>query len=173
MKHGGRGRRGWKKLHLGVDRSGAIVAHTLTDGNADDVPTGLKLIDAVDGDISSVTGDGAYDTIAIYEAAAARGATVVVPATITLAVSRRKPRASLRDRTIRRVNQVGRRRWKKESGYHRQARMENAFFRYKSIIGDRLRARHSKAQDAEVLIGCNILNRMTELGRPASFAIGP
>jgi len=150
-----------------------IVAHTLTDGNADDAPTGLKLIDAVNVDISSVTADGAYDTIAIYEAAAVRGATVVIPPTKTAAVSRRRPRSSLRDHTIQRVKQVGRRRWKKESGYHRQARVENAFFRYKSIIGDRLRARHSKAQDAEALIACNILNRMTELRRPASFAIGP
>ena len=173
VKHGGRGRRGWKKLHLGVDRSGAIVAHTLTDGNADDAPTGLKLIDAVDGDIASVTGDGAYDTIAIYEAADVRGAKVVVPPTIMAAVSPRRPRSSLRDHTVRRVRQIGRRRWKKESGYHRQARVENAFFRYKSIIGDRLRARHSKAQDAEALIACNILNRMTELGRAASFAVGP
>ena len=172
VKYGGRGRRSWKKLHLGVDRSGAIVAHRLTDGNADDAPTGLKLINAVDGDISSVTADGAYDTIAIYEAADVRGAKVVVPPTITAAVSRRRPRSSLRDHTIRRVKQIGRRRWKKESGYHRQARAENAFFRYKSIIGDRLRARHSKSQDAETLIACNILNRMTELGRPASFAIG-
>jgi|TARA_B100002003_G_scaffold229973_1_gene239765 hypothetical protein len=71
------------------------------------------------------------------------------------------------------VKHGGRGRWKKESRYHRQARVENAFFRYKSIIGDRLRSRHSKAQDAEALFACNILNRMTELGRPASFAIGP
>ena len=173
VKHGGRGRRGWQKLHLGVDGSGAIVAHTLTDGNADDAPTGLVLIETVDAEISCVTADGAYDTVAIYEAAAVRGARVVVPPTITPAVSRRRPRSSLRDRAIRRVKQIGRRRWKKESGYHRQALVENAFFRYKSIIGDRLRARHSKAQDAEALIACNILNRMTELGRPASFAIGP
>ncbi len=26
VKHGGKGKRGWKKLHLGVDRSGVIVA---------------------------------------------------------------------------------------------------------------------------------------------------
>ena len=173
VKHGGRGRRGWKKLHLGVNGSGAIVAYVLTNGNADDAQTGLTLIDGVDGDISSVTADGAYDTVAIYQAADVRGATVIVPPTITAAVSRRRPRASLRDRTIRRVKQIGRRRWKQESGYHRQAHVENAFFRYKSIIGDRLRARHSKAQDADALIACNILNRMTELGRPASFAIGP
>ncbi len=85
---------------------------------------------------------------------------------------RRRPRSTARDRTITRVKEVGRRRWKKESGYHRQARVENAFFRYKSIIGDRLRARHPKAQEAEALIACNILNRMTEFGRPASNAIG-
>ena len=64
------------------------------------------------------------------------------------------------------------RQWKKESGYHCQGTVENAFFRYKSIIGDRLRARHSKAQEAETLIACNILNEMTALGRPASYAIG-
>ena len=74
-------------------------------------------------------------------------------------------------RTIRKVKEIGRRRWKKESGYHRQARAENAFFRYKSIIGDRLRARNSNAQKTEALIACNILNRMTNLGRPKSYAI--
>jgi hypothetical protein len=30
---------------------------------------------------------------------------------------------------------MGRRRWKKESGDHRQARVENTFFRYKSVTG--------------------------------------
>ncbi len=38
------------------------------------------------------------------------------------------------------------------------------------------RAWHSKAQEAETLIACNILNGMmngmTALGRPASYAIG-
>ena len=50
-------------------------------------------------------------------------------------MTRRRPRASPRDRTVTRIKKVGRRQWKKESGYHRQARVENAFFRYKSIIG--------------------------------------
>ena len=117
MKHGERGTRGWKKLHLGVDGSGAFVARLLTDGIADDAKT------------------------AIYEAAGARGATVVVPPTKTAAVSRRGPRPSVRDRTIMTVKQIGRRRWKTESGSHRRARVENAFFRCTSIIGDRLRTR--------------------------------
>ena len=72
---------------------------------------------------------------------------------------------------VMKVKENGRRRWKKESGYHQQARAENAFFRYKSIVGDRFRARDLRAQAAEASIACNILNRMTELGRPASVAV--
>ena len=118
-----------------------IVAHALTHSQADDATTGSTLIDAVDGDLASVTGDAAYDTVAFYDAASARGADVVVPPTKTSRVSRRRPLSSARDRTIKKVKQIGRRQWKKTSGYHRQARVENAFFRYKSIIGAGLRAR--------------------------------
>ncbi len=59
-----------------------------------------------------------------------------------------------------------------EAGYHRQARVENAFFRYKSTLGGRRRGRTRAAQDVESVLACNVLNRMTERGRPESFAIG-
>ena len=95
-KYGGRGRRGWKKLHLGVDGSGVIVAHALTDANVDDATTGVVLIEAVAGDVSRVTADAAYDTIAFYESAGARDAQVVVPPATTATVSRRGPRSSAR-----------------------------------------------------------------------------
>ena len=108
----------------------------------------------------------------MYETAGVRGATVVVPPKRTAPVFRRRPRSVARDRTISRLQEIGRRRWKKEAGYHRQARVENAFFRYKSIIGDRLCARHSEAQEAEAAIACNILNCMTTLGGPVSVAFG-
>ena len=63
------------------------------------------------------------------------------------------------------------REWQKESGYRQQARVENSFFRYKSVFGGGLKARHSKAQRREAAIGCHILNRMAELGRPSSYAL--
>ena len=171
-KHGRRGIRGWKKLHLGVDGSGVIVAHALTGGHVDDATTALDLIDKVEGDVSCLTADAAYDTRGIYEAAGARGATVVIPPTRTATVSGRRPRSPARDRTIRQVQQAGRRQWKKDSGYHQQARVENAFFRYKLIIGESLRARSRAGQETEAILACNILNQMTQLGRPASYAIG-
>ena len=55
-KHGGRRRRGWKKRHLGVDRSGVIVARALTEASVDDATTGITLIEAVDGALGQVTG---------------------------------------------------------------------------------------------------------------------
>ena len=172
VKHGGRGRRGWKKLHLGVDRSGVIVARALTEASVDDATTGITLIEAVDGALGRVTADAAYDTIGFYEAAGARGATVVVPPTSTARVSRHGPRSSARDHTILAVQERGRRRWKQMSGYHGQARVENAFFRYTSIIGDGLRACSPAGRRTEVVLACNILNQMTGLGRPMSYRIG-
>ena len=171
-KHGGRGRRGWRKLHRGVDQSGAILVHTLTEATGDDATTALDLLTAVEGPLVRITADAASDTVAVYETATVRGATVVIPPARTATVSGHGPRSPARDRTITVVKQLGRRRWKKTSGYHRQSRVENTFFRYTSIIGDGLRARSPTGQGSEVVLGCEILNRMTELGRPVSYRIG-
>ena len=170
-KHGGRGKRGWRKLHISVDRAAMIRAQVLTNSSGDDATTGIKIIKKTKGKLSSVTGDAAYDTVAIYEEARSRGARVIVPPTRTASVSIRKPRSAVRDRTIQRDAKIGRRRWKKESGYHRQGVVENAFFRYKSMLGDKLHARGLAAQKVEAAIGCKILNRLLILGRPRSVAI--
>jgi len=171
-KHGKKGKRGWKKLHLGVDRAGVIVAQILTDGNADDAATAPELLGQLEGKLSEFIADTAYDSRPVYEAATARGAAVVIPPRNDATVGGRSGMpCAARDRTVERIREVGRRHWKKESGYHRQGTVENAFFRYKSMIGDRLRARHLKSQRAEALLACNALNRMFELGRPESKAI--
>ena len=148
-----------------------IAAHVLTDATVDDATVGIALVGAAAGDIASVTADAAYDTVAFYEAASARHAQVVVPPMRTAKVSRHGPRSSVRDRTISDVETLGRREWQKASGYPRQARVENAFSRYKSIIGDGLRARSVSGRDVEASLACRILNQMTAPGRPESHAI--
>ena len=59
---------------------------------------------------------------------------------------------------------------RKAEGFLRSV-VENTFFRYKTIIGHKLRARHPPTQKAEAIIACNILNRMIALGKPEAFAI--
>jgi len=61
--------------------------------------------------------------------------------------------------------------WGKESGAHRQAQAENGMYRYKRIIGDRLRALHCEAQKREALIAVGVINRMTALGMPESVKV--
>ena len=88
-KHGRRGRRGWKKLHLEVDHAGVIVAQALTASAVDDASTGIELIETIASSARTVTADAAYDTLAFYETANTRGTTVVVPPAKTAKLSRR------------------------------------------------------------------------------------
>ena len=104
-----------------------ILVHTLTEATGDDATTALDLLTAVEGPLVRVTADAAYDTVAVYETARARGATVVIPPVRTATVSGHGPRSPARDRTITWVKTLGRRQWKKASRYHRQGRVENTF----------------------------------------------
>ena len=80
---------------------------------------------------------------------------------------------SQREEALERIRVVGRRQWQKESGYRQQSRVENGFFRYKSVLGGGLRARNSDAQKREAMIGCHTLNQMAEPGRSKSYAVAP
>lgn len=62
--------------------------HALTEATVDDATTAITLIGAIHSDVASVTADTAYDTIAFYDTASARGASVVVPPAKTATVSR-------------------------------------------------------------------------------------
>lgn len=173
-KHGKRGLRGWRKLHVGVDENGVIVAEVLTDSTTDDATVVPSLVDQVEGEIERFTGDGAYDKKAICEAFIPRGATVVVPPARTAIKSGGDTLAGqARDAAVARIRQVGKRQWRKETGHHLRARAENTFFRYKRLLGGRLRARDAVGRRVEARLACNILNRMLEFGAARSCSIGP
>ncbi len=59
-------RRQWRKLHVGVDEDGFIVAATLTKSSEDDPSTVPELVEQVDSPIRRFTADGAYDTRSVY-----------------------------------------------------------------------------------------------------------
>ncbi len=174
-KHGAKGRRIWRKLHIGVDGDGFIVASSLTRSCADDARQVPGLLDQVRNELERFTADGAYDKKQVYEALSARQErpmSVVIPPMRGATLSSSQDRATAwRNANVTTMEVHGRRRWRKESGYYRQSGVENGFFRYKRIIGDRLRAIDFEAQKREALIGCAVLNRMSELGMPVSIAV--
>ncbi|MGQ9651937.1 MAG: transposase [Phycisphaerae bacterium] len=103
---------------------------------------------------------------------AARGAEALIPpwrnARVWRHGNRDGPRL-MRDEHLRRIRQVGRRRWRLESGYSRRSLAETAFGRIKGIFGDRLRSRVFKNQETEGLLKVRALNIMTMLGMPDSY----
>ncbi len=171
-KHGTHGTREWRKLHVGVDGRGFIVAHCLTESRVDDASVVSELLSQASGSIDRFTADGAYDKTAVYDLLTERGAEVVVPPTKNARVSRScAAGARARNATVESVRELGRTEWKKETGYHQQARVENAFYRYKQLIGGLLRSRNIQAQATEVRLAVNVLNRMLELGASRSEPI--
>ena len=97
---------------------------------------------------------------------------MVPPSKKAVVSGRDTPAGRGRDAAVARIREVARRQWKKEAGYHQQGRAENTFFRYKRLVGCHLRARDPAAQKVEVRLGCNVLNRMLELGAARSVAVG-
>jgi hypothetical protein len=174
-QHGYSQRRTWRKLHLGIDESsGEIVTAVMTGNDVSDGEVIEDLLDQVEGEISQVSADGAYDHKDCYIAIRNRGATATIPPRSGARIwqhGNSKGERLCRDENLRRCRKDGRAKWKKESGYHRRSKAENSFFRYKTIIGSTLRARKFANQATEAFIGCLILNKMLETGRPDSYVI--
>jgi hypothetical protein len=173
-KHGERGRRTWRKLHLAVNPdTNEILASALTSNEMGDSSMVGPLLEQIQSPMSSVTADGAYDGEPVYRAIAARQPqlppTVIIPPRATAvpsAVMNTAP--SRRDRHIQIIQEKGRRGWEKAVGYGKRSLVETGMFRYKTLIGPTLRARKLAAQKVEARVACSVLNRMTQLGTPIS-----
>lgn len=176
-KHGkdAKRRRVWRKAHLAVDADSHLIRAAVATDNAVADGTALPaLLGQVDGEIASVGGDGGYDWRSCYEAITARGAKAVIPprrGAVIWQHGNRKADPLDRDEALRLIRRRGRAEWKRQSGYHIRSLAETAMARLKGIFGDRLSTRLDAAQEAETLLRCAALNRMTELGMPKTQAV--
>jgi hypothetical protein len=78
---------------------------------------------------------------------------------------------SQRDRHIRLIAEKGRMAWQRATGYGRRSLAETTVGRYKAIIGPKLRARTLSAQQGEVAIAAEVLNRMIRVAKPISMRV--
>jgi Transposase DDE domain len=176
-KHGQRSRRTWRKLHLAVNPdSGEILASELTSNEVGDLSMVGPLLNQMQSPITSVTADGAYDAEPVYRAIAERQpdsppAVIIPPRATAVPSSVMDTAPSWRDRHLQIIQEKGRRGWQKAVGYGKRALVETAMFRYKTLIGPKLRARTLATQQTEARIACSVINRMTQLGMPVSQRI--
>jgi transposase len=174
-KHGGQGRRTWRKLHLAVDPdTGEILASELTTTAEGDASLVGPLLDQISCPITSVTADGAYDGDPVYRVVAQRdpATAVIIPPRSTAVPSNTAETApTRRDQHLQIIQERGRRGWQKAVNYGRRSLGEVAMMRYKTLLGRRLHARTLPTQKTEAAAACKVINVMTHLGMPVSQRI--
>jgi len=122
-KHRMSRQRTWHELHLGIDeRTKEIVAVELTGSRVHNSQRLPALLEQIPNPIEQVSGDGAYDTRACYEAVLQRGATpVFIPRRTAHPCPTQDPTGwrAARHGILQQIAVHGRSTWRNLSGYTR------------------------------------------------------
>lgn len=181
-KHGWGKRRTWRKIHLGVDeKTGEITALVLTDNKTDDASVLKELVaDTFDQgvDINKVGADGAYDTYECWDTLVEAEIEPIIPPRENAQFQLDKeglPTDHPRNKALEIIDEggqeVNRKGWKIQSGYHRRSISENAFFRWKTILGEKMYAREFENQKTEAAIKAAVLNKFIQIAAPKAVKV--
>lgn len=175
-QHGYAKRRTWRKLHLSVDAdSQEIQAVVLSGPELDDAGAVPELFDQMTQRVEQLSADGSYDKRKVYEACAREGiGRVFIPPRRDARIWQHgnyKAVPLARDENLRRIRKIGRKKWKRESGYHKRSLAETAIYRFKTSFGPHLQAKKLPQQEAEAKVKCAALNRMAHLGMPDTYRV--
>lgn len=173
-KHGASYRRQWRKVHLGIDAETMdIRAIEVTTNAIGDAPTLPDLLVQIPKDekILSVGGDGAYDTKKCHAVIAKHGADPVIPVRRNgKPWTKDGPGVDARNEALRAIKRLGRKIWKKWSGYHRRSLVETKMHCFK-LLGHRVAARTFDRQVTELKVRAAILNRFSQIGTPNTVRV--
>ncbi|MEM7758000.1 MAG: IS5 family transposase [Cyanobacteria bacterium P01_A01_bin.40] len=174
-QHGISKRRTWRKLHLGIDENtGEIISAVVTTNDYHDSQILEDILNGVEDEISQVSADGAYDTNDCYEKITDRQARAAIPPRKNARIQQHgncKAAPLPRDENLRGIRQMGRKKWNRESNYHRRSLAETTMFRLKCIFGGTLSSRQFDNQAVELFLQCAALNRMIQLCKPVSYIV--
>ncbi len=173
-RHGYTKHRMWTKLHIAINaENGDIIAQALTTNSVADADAGADLLEEIEGAIDDLRGDGAYDTLKIYEICNERKIKPLIAPRKNANIRGGDSESPWRERDehIKFIQNQGRDEWKRKSGYSLRSLVETAMFRYKTIFGDRQLAHDIENQRLEAKLKCSILNVFSSLGRPESYAV--
>jgi hypothetical protein len=166
-----RKRRSWRKLHLGLDLvSGQIGCSDLTMDDVGDPIALPGLLDQFNGPLDLFLADGAYDgepkcAILIARSGLMIKVTIPPPKNAVLSPDAAQSQ-STRDCHIADIAARGSMAWQTSSGHNQRSRGETLMARWNAVIGPKLKAKSFENQKTEAKIGAQLLDRITELGRP-------
>lgn len=173
--HGYGKHRAWRKLHIAVNPdTHELEAVTVTGSDCHDGDSACTLLAQTEGELGTTYGDGSYDRFKIHEAVELRGGTHLAPPQRNARIRRHGNCTGpplQRDEYVRAIRRQGRRRWKRDTGYHRRSLVETSIFRLKTHFGDHASHRTPERQQTDARIRCRALNIMTSLGMPDSVKV--
>ena len=165
-------RRIWRKIHIGVDGQGVIHASKMTTHKTDDRSCFIPLINKVGSEwIEEALADSGYDSHSLYHQCEERKIIPLISPPKTAMVSSRKEASPQRNQTVTYIKEKGLHAWKAKHHFGRRERVENTFFRPKTLFGRSFLSRTWNNQEKELDLLCYLLNRMTFLGMPKSVKI--
>lgn len=173
-KHGKSKRRMWRKLHLAVcPDSHDVVVSYLSENSESDCEAAPKMTPHLPRSIKRAYGDGAYDTESVHADLHTNGIEPIIPPKRGAILHDLEAEPWMKDRNdaIRAIMGLGnddeaRKIWKIMAGYHRRSLGETAFYRWKTLLGEKLQSRKLRNQRGEVYAKSKVLNKMTSLGMP-------
>ena len=179
-KHGATYQRTWRESHIAIDHETRdIVGLVNTTAHVHDNTQLRPLIKQVvkDGNykIKTIIGDGAYDAKDNYLLGRKLGIEMIAPppknATEHLNTGWHyqwydTPGWEERNAVVRHIEEYGLDGWKADVDYHRRSLVENAFYRWKTIFGEKLKSRKEDTQYIEQCLKAKIINTFNGLGLP-------
>ena len=159
-------RKVWRKLHIGINKDGLILSAVMTNHLTDDRQCVSNLIEQANPElVTEVIADAGYDSKAVHDILASKGIKAIIPPPAGSRVIKENAK-TLRDQYCNYVQNKGIHAWYVKNNYRRREKVENTFYRYKTIIGRKLMSRKWENQQAEMHLSCLILNQVTKLGMP-------
>ncbi|OJW52763.1 MAG: hypothetical protein BGO67_04750 [Alphaproteobacteria bacterium 41-28] len=143
----------------------------MTDHRTDDRAWGSSLLNQGGINyIEELLADGGYDSHGIYHSLKAQSIKPLIPPLINVIISSVVD-PTLKDQTIDYIQKKGYWAWYNKNNFGRRNKVENAFYRLKTIAWRKLLSRSLLNQNAETHLICCLLNKMTDLGMPWSIKI--
>ena len=173
-KHVKSKRRTWRKLHLAIcPDSHDIVVSYLGKNSESDGEVAPQMIPYLPRSVKRAYGDGAYDTESVRADFYTSNIDSIIPPKRGAVLHNLESESWMKNRndSIRAIaglgnNDEARKLWKILAGYHRRSLGETAFYRCKTLLGEKLQSRKLENQRGEVCAKSMVLNKMTALGMP-------
>ena len=129
-------RKVWRKLHIGIDESGYILASKLTNHKTDDRSVFADIVASAETAvvINEVLADRGYDIHDIYNQCRFKNIKVLIPPPSNAVIDQKRGCAYVRNETIEYINEKGIHAWYNKNNFGRRNRVENTFYRIKTDL---------------------------------------